>query len=93
MAEPDSVRAPERQVGIDDATLSKARATADLVERSPPGIEEQRRQVGCEIGLGDAHPAVKAACLADIDPEQQHGDLSIAAGSIYSGIILGAAAE
>ncbi|MBZ5715650.1 hypothetical protein [Nannocystis pusilla] len=36
---------------------------------------------------------VKAACLADIDPEQQHGDLSIAAGSIYSGIILGAAAE
>ncbi|MCY1056886.1 hypothetical protein [Nannocystis sp. SCPEA4] len=57
-------------------TLAGLRATAPCALRTARGI-----------GLGDAHAAVKAAYLADIDPEEQDADLSIVVGSIYSGII------
>lgn len=56
--------------------LAGIRATAPCALRTARGI-----------GLGDAPKDVEAAYRADYDPEEQDGELSFVAGSIYSGII------
>jgi len=57
-------------------TLAAIRATAPCALRTARGI-----------GVGGPYKAAKAAYHADHDPEEQEGELSFVAGSIYSGII------